>query len=91
MHERAYQAAFDKLRKSARARGYDAKWEKTRVVFLEYHPKCMNCRVFPAVDVDHIIAKRDGGSDEWNNLRSLCHSCHSARTGRDQGHFRRRN
>ena len=31
----------------------------------------------------HVIAKAKGGTDERDNLRSLCHSCHSRKTGRE--------
>lgn len=34
--------------------------------------------------VDHIIAVVDGGTDEADNLRTLCQSCHSTRTMSDQ-------
>lgn len=36
-----------------------------------------------ATDVDHIVTKRNGGTDDQFNLRSLCHACHSRRTLRD--------
>ena len=32
----------------------------------------------PAVDVDHILPLADGGEPyDFDNLRSLCHACHS--------------
>jgi hypothetical protein len=37
-----------------------------------------------ATEVDHILAKRDGGTDDRGNLRSLCKPCHSRRTAVDQ-------
>jgi 5-methylcytosine-specific restriction enzyme A len=37
-------------------------------------------RVVQATDVDHIVAKRDGGQDADNNLQALCHACHSRKT-----------
>jgi 5-methylcytosine-specific restriction protein A len=34
-----------------------------------------------ATDVDHIVELADGGSFwKWENLRSLCHPCHKAKT-----------
>lgn len=55
-------------------------------------PLCVMChvehqRVQPATDVDHL----DGNSanNDPENLRSLCHSCHSRRTAVDQGFARR--
>jgi 5-methylcytosine-specific restriction endonuclease McrA len=34
----------------------------------------------PATDVDHILAKRSGGRDTFENFQALCHSCHSRKT-----------
>lgn len=36
-----------------------------------------------ATDVDHIIARRKGGTDDLQNLQSLCHACHSRKTARE--------
>lgn len=71
----------DQRRGTAASRGYDARWRKTRLLFLRANPLCVMCEVaglvVPATDVHHVIAKRDGGTDEENNLQALCHSCHS--------------
>ena len=40
--------------------------------------------VVQAVHVDHIKRKRDGGTDDWDNLQGLCHSCHSMKTARGE-------
>jgi 5-methylcytosine-specific restriction endonuclease McrA len=38
----------------------------------------VSARAEPAVDVDHIKALADGGEPfDFDNLRSLCHACHS--------------
>jgi len=67
-------------RPSARARGYDAAWEKLRAAFLKANPWCAMCRaegsVNRAVDVDHIVPKRDGGTDHPSNLQGLCRHHH---------------
>lgn len=74
----------DKDRGTANQRGYDARWRKLRLMYLRAHPLCVVCarenRVTEATDVDHIIPKRDGGTDEESNLQSMCHSCHSRKT-----------
>jgi 5-methylcytosine-specific restriction protein A len=44
------------------------------------HPACGKL----ATDVDHILARRDGGTDQWDNLRAFCHPHHSQRTAADQ-------
>jgi 5-methylcytosine-specific restriction protein A len=48
---------------------------------LASSPLCAECErrgvVTLATDVHHIVAKRDGGLDEIENLEPLCHACHS--------------
>ncbi len=34
--------------------------------------------------VDHVVPKAKGGSDLMDNLRTLCRSCHSRKTVRDE-------
>ena len=36
-----------------------------------------------ASEVDHKVAKRHGGTDDWDNLQSLCKPHHSAKTMRE--------
>lgn len=74
-------------RPSARERGYDSRWERTRAAYLARHPTCevSGCDE-RATDVDHIdglgpLAPRGHDHD---NLRALCHPHHSQRTARDQ-------
>ena len=51
---------------------------------LAEHPLCHDCqvagRVTMGVDVHHVEAKRDGGDNSFENLMTLCKSCHSKRT-----------
>jgi 5-methylcytosine-specific restriction protein A len=37
----------------------------------------------PATDVDHVVPRSLGGSDEPSNLQSLCGPHHRSKTGRD--------
>lgn len=34
--------------------------------------------------VDHVVPKSAGGSDLMDNLRTLCRSCHSRKTVREE-------
>ena len=72
-------------RKSSTARGYGYHWQaKVRPPFLAAHPLCHVCEtvglVEPATEVDHIIPKKRGGTDVWDNLQGLCRPCHSRKT-----------
>ena len=39
----------------------------------------------PATQVDHIKPKAKGGTDDWDNLQSICDRCHDAKTKQDMG------
>jgi 5-methylcytosine-specific restriction enzyme A len=73
-------------RPTAAQRGYGARWQRLRHAFLYGHPLCADPfsvhdgQPVLATDVDHIVRRRDGGSDEESNLQPLCHSCHSKKT-----------
>lgn len=76
--------AHDEQRGSAASRGYDRRWRAKRLAYLRKHPLCVECAgaglTVAATDVDHIIAKRDGGTDDEGNLQALCHAHHSKKT-----------
>ena len=76
---------YEHRRKSSTARGYGYHWQaKVRPTFLAAHPLCHVCEtvelVEPATEVDHIIPKKRGGTDVWDNLQGLCRPCHSRKT-----------
>lgn len=56
-------------------------------MFLRANPVCAECwrqgRVTPATEVHHIVGKRKGGTDAWENLEALCKECHSRKTARE--------
>lgn len=68
-------------RPSPSRRGYGYQWLKIRAEHLEMEPWCRACGIH-ATDVDHIVPRRQGGSDDHPNLQSLCHSHHSQKTRR---------
>lgn len=76
-------------RASASERGYGAAWRRKRAAHLRREPLCRECagenRVTEATDVDHIISRARGGSEDDSNLQSLCHSHHSRKTAREDG------
>ena len=52
-------------------RDYGSRWPKIRAAHLRREPGCRVCGA-PAVTVDHILAKAFGGTDDEENLQSLC-------------------
>lgn len=43
---------------------------------------CVRCGSPDRLEVDHIVRYVDGGGNEMENLRVLCHACHGSRGGR---------
>ena len=67
-----------------------ARWQKLRRLKLDLDPLCAHCaiqkRTRAAEEVDHILAIGNGGEPfEYDNLQSLCTSCHSRKTAGEHG------
>lgn len=77
-------------RPSPSARGYGSNWQKIRAAHLAANPLCEDCknvgRVAAAKEVDHIDG--DSSNNDSENHRSLCKSCHSRKTCRENGGLR---
>jgi 5-methylcytosine-specific restriction protein A len=76
--------------KSRHERGYGSQWVKLRErVMMRDCYLCQMCMannfVEQATQVDHIKPKAKGGTDDMNNLQSLCERCHNDKTARDNG------
>jgi len=58
---------------------------------LQANPLCEDCEalglVVPGRQVDHDDG--NAANDAWENLRTLCDSCHSKKTARQDGSFGR--
>ena len=71
--------------KSYSAQHYGYAWRKLRKkVIARDKGMCQECRrkgiYNPGRDVDHIIDKADGGTDDMDNLQLLCVPHHTAKT-----------
>ena len=59
---------------------YGSGWRKVRDKYISAHPLCEECekrgRYVLANLVHHILPIADGGSNDEDNLMSLCTSCH---------------
>ncbi|MDF0628268.1 MULTISPECIES: HNH endonuclease [Acinetobacter] len=72
---------------STTERGYGHAWRKLRALILERDDYlCLICKanghVTEATDVDHIIPREHGGTDDPSNLQSLCSPCHKEKTAK---------
>jgi 5-methylcytosine-specific restriction protein A len=61
------------------------RWRKLRQAYAEKNPLCEHCLRYdiltPVDVVDHVREVKDGGEPfDYNNLMSMCRSCHSAKT-----------
>lgn len=83
----------DKERGTAHARGYGARWQRARLLFLDDHPLCKRCEdkglVVPANVVDHIQPHKGDGVLFWDqrNWQPLCKPCHDKKTATEDGGF----
>lgn len=92
-HVKQQRREQDARRESSRSRGYGRAWERLRAVQLARELLCLALkppRLTPRVHVDHILPLARGGTDAIENLKSLCQSCHSGQTAREDGGFGRR-
>jgi len=86
-HKREHQRRFDATRGNTTERGYGGCWQKIRALHLAAEPLCRECgkagMVVAAEEVDHLVPKVRGGTDEDDNLQSLCRHHHSQKTARE--------
>ncbi|OLO40306.1 HNH endonuclease [Alkalihalophilus pseudofirmus] len=92
-HKKQAIKQYDKERSTAAKRGYDARWRKSRKLFLSKYPLCKHCydkgELIPANVVDHIQPHKGDKVLFWdvNNWQSLCKSCHDIKTATEDGGF----
>lgn len=80
-------------RTSRQSRGYGARWDRLRLQVLKRDRGLCHCdecqggkkRITLATEVDHILPKAKGGTDDLDNLRAVAHECHVRITAQQQG------
>lgn len=93
VHKALQARRVDSRRASSTARGYGRTWQKARAAWLHKHPLCVvherRGQVVAATDVDHVVPHGGDKALFWDsdNWQSLCHSCHSEKTAREDGGF----
>lgn len=64
-------------------------WRRRRKAHIQKEPFCRACTNagrfgIMGYVVDHIIPRKKGGSDEEDNLQTLCRSCHDSKSAKDK-------
>ncbi len=82
-----------KERQTSTQRGYGRRWQLLRRYILDRDKGlCQPCRrgdlVVVATEVDHIVPKSKGGTDDETNLQAICTGCHDAKTKRETAEAR---
>lgn len=69
-------------------KAYGRSWQRLRLWHLSREPLCRECRrhgrVEGAAEVDHVLPLSRGGTNDADNLQSLCKTCHSRKTGKER-------
>jgi 5-methylcytosine-specific restriction protein A len=70
-------------------RGYGWEWQQLRERILKRDEGlCQVCfkrgKFTLARDVDHIVSKSNGGTDDDSNLQSICLPCHKVKTAEEK-------
>ena len=81
----ATQQTYDRTKRTGAKFYHSVQWRRLRNWHINQHPLCVMCRESDRATiadvVDHIDEIRDGGAPlDANNLQSLCHSHHNAKT-----------
>lgn len=81
-HQQEYAKNYEKYHRNREAKSkYDNKWNHLRKRYIAKHPWCEEClkegRYVKVEHVHHRIPLSEGGTNDWNNLESVCRSCHS--------------
>lgn len=91
-HQHDVDAHYNKyLRDPAERQRYGAEWRRIRAAYLRAHPLCEDCAIYgrfvSATEVHHQTPLSKGGTNDHDNLRALCHYCHSSITAREGGRW----
>ena len=65
-----------------------------RASYFTANPLCAMCKakgiITIAVELDHILAITNGGTNDWDNYQGLCIPCHEIKTQVDLGYTERK-
>lgn len=73
---------YDKFRRAPNHdKKYGNNWRRIRALYVKQHLLCERYlkegRITPVEEVHHIVPLSRGVTNQFSNLMSLCHSCHT--------------
>ncbi|MCR5510370.1 MAG: HNH endonuclease [Lachnospiraceae bacterium] len=82
MHQKEMNRQYEKYdRNPLTKKRYSGAWVRIRKQYAEAHPFCEICFengiITPVEHVHHKLPLNEGGTNDFDNLQSLCKSCHS--------------
>ena len=92
-HQKVMNKDYEKYdRNPLTKKRYGRAWERIRRQYVQLHPFCELClEQGIATRVEHVHHKlpiEEGGSNDFDNLQSLCKSCHSKLHAKRGDYFR---
>ena len=67
------------MQRRSRASNYTKKPEVRQRIFLRDNSRCVKCGSIEDLTVDHIISIYRGGTDDDDNLQTLCNPCNAGK------------
>lgn len=94
-HEKQEARRYEKYQRDpVTKKRYGRSWKRIRDRYVSLHPLCEQCekhgKMTATEEVHHIKPLSQGGTHDFNNLMSLCTSCHSEITAREGGRWGKR-
>lgn len=94
VQQKAQVKKYDNERGTAASRGYSSRWTRYSKKYREENPLCVRCKEKGILKlgghVDHIVPVKDKDDPlfwETSNHQTLCVSCHSEKTAKEDGGF----
>lgn len=81
-HKKLVNKNYNKYKRSPdHSRKYGRSWQRIRDRYVKMNPLCERCllegRYTPVEEVHHIVPVNRGGTNDEDNLMSVCRSCHN--------------
>lgn len=92
-HKRREATFSDAKRGTRHQRGYGSAWDVQRKQVMQRdYGICQPCKadglLHPGIEVDHVVPKFEGGTDDESNLQTICRARHRLKTQQEAARAR---